>query len=409
LLEAAVEFAAENRHFDFAFELARNLDKTILQDVYYKQAIYFEDESKFKEAEIAFVQAGKPREAVLMHVQNENWKDAQTVAEAHDPSSVAEILAAQAKAAFAAKEYPKAETLLLRAHRPELMISMYKDGMMWKEALRFTREYLPARLNELHTEYDLYMSKSGSGKEEILTSARVLEQQAEYARAIEMYLKLTSATTERVADLEAAWGRALELTSKHYPDRLIETIQIVAARFHNMQYYEKAGQLYLSGHKYKDAADCFIAGAFWDQARVVVKKDPTLKEYVENSYMKFLKSKGQIDALADLDIDSALDIMVQRGEWEKCLEKAASTNSKDLLNKYLVEYMIKNVKNGQIDKALELSSKYGVPVALSNFDVYESIAVTKLKSHELSMEMLKQLRNLLYTLVGSTILNIVIL
>lgn len=51
-----------------------------------------EDEGKFKEAELHFVRANKPKEAVLMYVHNQDWESAQRVAEEHDQDSVGDVL-----------------------------------------------------------------------------------------------------------------------------------------------------------------------------------------------------------------------------------------------------------------------------------------------------------------------------
>ena len=40
--------------------------KNKLPDLHLKHAMYLEDEGKFKEAEMEFVKASKPKEAVLM-------------------------------------------------------------------------------------------------------------------------------------------------------------------------------------------------------------------------------------------------------------------------------------------------------------------------------------------------------
>lgn len=52
--------------FDFAFELAKIAMKEKLPDIHLKHAMYLEDEGRFQDAEIEFVRAGKPKEAVLM-------------------------------------------------------------------------------------------------------------------------------------------------------------------------------------------------------------------------------------------------------------------------------------------------------------------------------------------------------
>ena len=81
--------------FEFAFGIARIALRSKLPDIHLKHALYLEDEGKFDEAEEEFVAAGKPKEAVLMHVHQQNWDSAQRVAEMHCPDSVADVLVGQ--------------------------------------------------------------------------------------------------------------------------------------------------------------------------------------------------------------------------------------------------------------------------------------------------------------------------
>jgi len=54
--------------FDFAFDLAKIAMKEKLSEISNKYALYLEDEGKFLEAEVEFIKANKPKEAVLMYV-----------------------------------------------------------------------------------------------------------------------------------------------------------------------------------------------------------------------------------------------------------------------------------------------------------------------------------------------------
>ena len=54
-------------------------------------------QGKFKEAESEFIKAGKPKEAVLMYVHQQDWDSAQRVAEVHCPDSVADVLVGQVR------------------------------------------------------------------------------------------------------------------------------------------------------------------------------------------------------------------------------------------------------------------------------------------------------------------------
>ena len=54
-------------------------------------------QGKYAEAEEEFVSGGKPKEAVLMYVHQQNWDAAQKVAELHCPDSVVDVLVGQVR------------------------------------------------------------------------------------------------------------------------------------------------------------------------------------------------------------------------------------------------------------------------------------------------------------------------
>lgn len=66
MLEEAIDYAADNGAFDFAFELCRLGMKTKMGAVHLKYAHHLEEEGRAAEAEAQFVQAGKAKEAVIM-------------------------------------------------------------------------------------------------------------------------------------------------------------------------------------------------------------------------------------------------------------------------------------------------------------------------------------------------------
>lgn len=60
------------------------------------------------------------------YIHNKDWENAERIAEAYDDSAMIEVLVEQAKEEFQAKNYSRFESLLLRAHKPEMIISLYK-------------------------------------------------------------------------------------------------------------------------------------------------------------------------------------------------------------------------------------------------------------------------------------------
>ncbi|KAL2912183.1 hypothetical protein HK105_208316 [Polyrhizophydium stewartii] len=397
LLDAAIDFATENGAFDFAFELSRFSDKHKLADVHYKHAMYLEDEGRFRDAEAAFILAGKPREAILMHIHNENWDGALMVAETYEPSSVGEVLVGQAKVAFERGENSKAESLILRAQRPELAIKFYKESNNWREAIRFAKEYLPNKLAEVHDEYDRYLTgQSDAGKDHIVNTARTFEQQKEFSRAIDMYLKLGTSHTNDMDFLEEKWERAVDLAIKFVPERGQDVVAMACSRLIDAKRFAAAGDLYAGVELYKDAIDAYMAGDLWEKAKQILTYAPKYKDYVENAYIAHLKTAGHAEALVDVDVSAGLDIYAQRGEWEKCLDKAA-TQSRDVLSKYLAAFAAAVCKDGKFEAAAAAIVKYGVPQVPANFDLYARLTQELLRQQ--SVTGIATLRDFLFKLV----------
>ncbi|KAI8818942.1 uncharacterized protein EV422DRAFT_125936 [Fimicolochytrium jonesii] len=398
LLDSAIDFATENGAFDFAFELSRyGEDKAKVADVHYKQAMYLEDEGKFKEAEQAFVLAGKPKEAILMYIHNEDWDAATAVAEAHDPGSLSDVLIGQARVAFERKDYTKGESMLLRAQRPELAIKYYKEGNMWKEAMRFATEYLPNKMSELNVEYDRFTSGQGDkGREDIVSTAKLLEQQQEYGRAIDMYLKITPNQATDASQLQQVWEKAVELAMKFVPDRGPEVVETVCSRLMEVNSFEAAADLFAGMEMYKDAIDAYILGAAWDKAKQMLAYAPKYTEYVESAYVTHLKSTGDAEDLVNVDVVAGLDLFAQRGQWDQCLQKASSQGSA-VLNKYLMSFSISMLREGKFDQAVTKLTEYGVPPVPDNFDLYMRLARETLGKG--SIEEISALREMLFKLV----------
>ncbi|XP_068564624.1 intraflagellar transport protein 172 homolog [Cebidichthys violaceus] len=373
LLEYAIEFASNNFSFDFAFDLARLSSKEKIPEIHFKHAIYLEDEGKFPEAEVEFIKAGKPKEAVLMYVHNKDWTSAQRVAEGHDPETVSEILVGQAKFCFEQKDFQKAEAFLLRAQRPELAVKYYKGADLWSDAMRICKEYLPNKLSMLQEEYEQETSKKGiRGVEGLLEQAREWEQSGEHSRAVECYLKVKD--DANTALMEKCWMKAAELSIKFLSgDRAMEVIQVVGPRLTQLRKYNAAAELYLNMNLIKEAIDVFIEGEEWNKAKRVAKElEPRYEDYVDQKYKEHLKNQGKVDSLVGVDVMAALDMYAERGQWEKCLETASKQNFK-ILHKYVALYATHLIKEADAPKALQLYVQHGAPPNTQNFNIYKRL------------------------------------
>ncbi|XP_053736543.1 intraflagellar transport protein 172 homolog [Synchiropus splendidus] len=373
LLEFAIESASNNFSFDFAFELARLSNKEKIPEIHLKHAIYLEEEGKFAEAEVEFVKAGKPKEAVLMYLHNKDWADAQRVAESHDPESVSEVLVTQAKFCFEQKEHQKAESFLLRAQRPDLAVKHYKDADMWSDAMRICKEYLPSKLSSLQEEYDQETSRKGlRGVSGLLDQAREWEQSGEHSRAVECYLKVKDDANAGL--LEKCWLKAAELSIKFLGrERAVEVVQVVGPRLNQLKKHSTAAELYLDLDLIKDAINSFMEGEEWNKAKRVAKElAPRYEDYVDQKYKEHLKNQGKVDSLVGVDVMAALDMYAERGQWDKCLETASKQNFK-ILHKYVALYATHLIKEGQAVKALQLYVQHGATPNPQNFNIYKRL------------------------------------
>ncbi|XP_076872854.1 intraflagellar transport protein 172 homolog [Brachyhypopomus gauderio] len=371
LLETGIDFAADNRSFDFAFELARLSMKQKLPQIHLKNAMFLEDEGKFNEAEIEFIKAGKPKEAVLMYVHIQDWSGAQRVAEAHDPDSVADVLVGQAKLCFEQKDFQKAEAFLLRAQRPELAIKYYRDSEMWSDAIRICKDYLPNKLAVLQEEYEKEALRNSSrGVEGMVVQAQEWEQCGEYGRAVDCYLKVKDSSN--VALLEKCWMKAAELAIKFLKrGKAVDVVQAVGPRLVQLRKYSAAAELYLNLDLIKEAVDAFIECEEWNKAKRVAKElDPRLEGYVDQRYKEHLKNQGKVDSLVGVDVMAALDMYVERGQWEKCIDTASKQNFK-ILHKYVALYATHLIKESQAEKVLNLYTQHGLPANPQNFNIYK--------------------------------------
>ncbi|XP_062344303.1 intraflagellar transport protein 172 homolog isoform X2 [Cinclus cinclus] len=375
LLEMAIDHATDTGVFEFAFELARLSMKQKMPDIHLKYAMFLEDEGKFEEAEGEFIKAGKPKEAVLMFVHNQNWDAAQRVAEAHDPDSVADVLVGQAQFAFEQREFQKAEAFLLRAQRPELAIKYYKEAGMWSEALRICKEYMPSRLGELQEECGREAGKKGSsGAEGLLEQAREWEQSGEYARAVDCYLKVRDPSSSVL--VEKCLLKAAELAMKFLDQsQSMEVTRTVASQLVAMKKYSMAAELYLNLDLTREAINALIEGEEWSKAKHMAKEfDPRSEEYVDQRYKEYLKKQGKVDSLVGIDVMAALDIYAKQKQWEKCLEVAAK-QSYQVLHKYVALYATQLICEGSWDKALRLYVHHGAPANPQNFNIYKRLFV----------------------------------
>lgn len=114
--------------------------------------------------------------------------------------------------------------------------------------------------------------------------------------------------------------------------------------------------------------------------------------------MKFLTS---ISFYFFKDVISALDMLTEQNQWQRCLDKAQQISTA-VLQKYLALYATKLINEGDCKGALDLYLNYDAPAIEANFNIYKRIPMDcfSLREEEtISTEVWRKLRDFLYKLI----------
>ena len=287
LLDSGVEHACACGDFEHALALAKHggFKAGQIKEVYLKRALFLEDEGKYAEAEVAFIEADKPKEAIDMYAHAEDWASAARVAETHAPELLPETLCANAD--FLLKKLLQtksdgsdananandeksqretltdAERLFIRAKRPDLAIDAYRERNAWDDATRVAKDYAPRRVVELENERRrAFSSSTGGGSSvgetnkgssssaessaresrfrKLLEKATKLEASGDYAGAVDAYLEIdrkafgASPSAEEKTKMTRAWRAAVKLAGERVPGKTRAVVSETAYRIRKL-------------------------------------------------------------------------------------------------------------------------------------------------------------------------------
>ncbi|XP_026810375.1 intraflagellar transport protein 172 homolog isoform X2 [Rhopalosiphum maidis] len=409
LLNECIDHASDSYQFDFAFELARSGGTERLTEVHYKYALVLEDDGKFQEAEKHFVAGMKPKEAVLMYIHNQDWDNAERVADQHDKSAMSDVLLSRAKIEFEAANYPRFEALMLRCHKPELIVKQYQEKGMWVEALKSCREYLPTKVDEVQAEYDRECgARVTRDINSLFAQASQWEQNGEFKTAVDCLLKVTSTNCKDDRIISKTLNEATRMTLKYLDgEECVDAAKKLGPRLIEYEEYLLAAKVFVCADMMKEAIDAFIAGDYWSKARKLSSElDSSFERYVSECYKDSLKREGKPEQLlADMDVEEALDMLSAQGKWSKCLD-VARPHGQVVLHKYIALYATDLLREGNAFEALNLYTQYDVPAFPQNFNIYRRIALDVFSKREMdkveSYDIWAKLRDMFFKLMENT-------
>ncbi|XP_012058709.1 PREDICTED: intraflagellar transport protein 172 homolog [Atta cephalotes] len=393
-LEPCLQLACEANLFDWALEIAKYGTVDQNKEVHYRYAMALEDEGRFVEAEKEFVQAGKTMEAVQMYIHTRDWESAEDVARSHSQEAVAQVLIARAAEAAEGQDYATAEALLLRAHKPEMIIEHYKTAGMWSEALRVCREYLPSQEAALRRE----LGQRSAG----LDGANALEEARKWLNLGEVRPALDTLILNPQAPRSYLIRAADILLHQADPETVAEIGGDLGERLFSVGEHALAAQVFLQADRLKDAVSSLVTVGEWDRARRIVRElAPDLEPYLEEKYQDAMANEGEIERLAEMDGNAALEVMARKGQWSQLFD-VASSQSPEVLHKFVARRAAQLLKNDAAPQALQLYAQYGAPAISQNFNLYLQLAESILNAAQQDYRYLAQLRDVLHGLYRSS-------
>eukprot|EP01038_Epipyxis_sp_PR26KG_P006699 gene6699-9188_t len=412
LVDAAIDHASENGAFDIALELATLHMPKKLPEFHLKHALFLEEDERFREAEEEFIKASKPKEAIDMYVHQQDWENAIRVAENYDPATVPDVYIAHAKFKADANEFKAAEELYLSASRPELALTMYQEVDMWNDALRLAQLHLPHKMQEINMGYQAAQARAGKGssKGDYMSVGRSLEQSKQWSQAIDAYLNAKKSKLDSANDLEDIWERAIEIARNYVPNRQVEVSLEVSKRLVDINREEAAADVLFEVGRHDDAIDLCLEYKKYDKAKALAKGNSSLEKVVDAAYQNHLVSKGDTDELVEFGkSDVALDVLAQKGNWERLWEVASKERlPASALGKYVlmrVDQLLRDGGNAQLDEAVKTLTKRQGPTTDAAAVTYRRLVsrILSRSQHEETSEhtsTVSNLREIMYRLAN---------
>ena len=413
LIEPAIDYAIESGAFDHAFELARSACPGKLLDVHLKHALYLEDEERYKEAELEFIEANKPREAIDMYIHQQAWAEALEVANRYDPTASRDVYVSHARAEADAGRHQHAEELFALAGKPELALSMYREAGMWPEALSLAQRQLPHCVAELSLACSQAKARRGIGgsKEDFLSAGHHWEQKQQWSRAIEAYLNARPDIIEDPKSLEEIWDCAVDVARRHLaPEECRELVINVTNKLRSINRHESAAELLRELNDLQGAVECAMDGRCWKKARELAMGSNILESEVDSAYQSALRSAADTDSLLELGHrTAALDLLVEQREWSRLWQMIDREQLQSSVGAKYAGLQAAQItaENGDFSLAIRTLRNYGAPPHEQNLEMYRKLVVgvlaldhsrTQVDQHD---TLLSDLRQLLYSLAAS--------
>ena len=322
LLDHAIRFAIENKSFETALDLAKDASsKQLIASIHLKFANFLEQNEKYNDAEVQYLDGGSPSDAIEMYLDLEAWTEAERIAVLFDKGRLSHIYNLHARNAVQNGDFETAEEQYIKAKSPENVFDMYKENLMWKDASRIADRFLPHLVDEIPQPSVQQLSATSDNihnSNGYFRDANALEEAGKYDEAIDEYLSQNIDSVSDSSKLEELWDNAIRVVISKCPKRRVEVSKEVANRLFSIGRILKAAELMYQSNNIETAVNMLIGAKQWELAKSYAQGDPYLTNLCTDTLKESLvETSNTTELLALGDVKGALNVMMNDGQWDK--------------------------------------------------------------------------------------------
>ena len=398
LTDAAIDIYIQNKDFENAFKLAEQHEKFKIPEIHLKYAYELETDKRYHEAEEHYIKSNNVQEAIQMYEHIGDFYSALRIARQHDQQSVYNIYFNQGKVFLDKGDIAKAEMCFVNAKQPEYMVKYYVNEKNYNAAIDFASKYCPQLANDLRNKKILEQTSDSMTGDALLDNAKLFEEGGDINKVIDTYLQITDKHFNDPDKLESIWNKAVALAMQHDKARAPDVVYNVALKLKKIKKFLSAAQLFESIGQMEEAVICYCEIDNYDRARKIVStmkfgdaKDKLMAK-IDRMEKEYLIKHGDSKGLIDMKDEEGLKMLMEKGEYEKCLE-AAQNISDEMFNKYIINIVKKYLDNKNLAGTADFLEKHNTPIYEYNLQLYNEIAMEILADENL--DELKALNNML--------------
>lgn len=291
---------------------------------------------------------------------------------------------AQAKMAILAKQFQRAEAILLDHNELEEALAMYQELHKYDEAIRLAERKSHPKVMQLKNSYLQWLLNTQQAEK----AGELQEQQGDYVKAIELYL---------VGGMAA---KAFSVVSRHNGNYSQELLLKIVGGLQASGMHDRAGELYYRMGHLAPAMDSFRKGHAYRQAIELAKQaQPGLIVALEEEWGDWLVSQRQVDAAINHYIEAgaalkAIEAAMSARQWHKAeqlLDQASMGHDNTFALPFYEKLAAHYAAGRQYEQAERAFVKSGRPqravemyVTAGQYEKGHKVAKAHMSSHEMA-------------------------